>query len=152
MEYTIHIQRLVTESTSVSANSVCAAMDMVAEKVGVDLEHVIRVAGVDEGGSISVRRLSDLNWHVITPTEQSLGNRAQEISRQLHSQIAKGFAVLRKISELQTTEDIAFEQEVSEIEAYLSRDFEDEYGVLMEVIRKARAALDLPDCNLVAGE
>jgi hypothetical protein len=67
-------------------------------------------------------------------------------------QIAKGFAVLRKISEFHTTEDIAFEQEVSEMEAYLSRDFEDEYGVLMEVIRKARAALDLPDCNLVPGE
>ncbi len=38
------------------------------------------------------------------------------------------------------------------MEAYLSRDFEDEYGVLMEVIQKARAALDLPDRNLVPGE
>lgn len=152
MEYTIYIQNLVTESIGVSANSVCAAMDMVTEQVGGDLENVIRVAGVDEGGNISYRLLPDLNWYVITPAEQSLGNRAQEISRQLHLQIAKGFAVLRKISELQTTEDIAFEQEVSEIEAYLSRDFEDEYGVLMEIIRKARAALDLPDCNLVQGQ
>lgn len=152
MEYTIYIQSLVTESTSVSANSVCAAMDMVAEKVGADFEHVIRVAGVDEGGSISYRLLPDLNWYVITPAEQSLDNQAQEISKQLHLQIAKGLAVLRQISEFQTTEDIAFEQEVSEMEAYLSRDFEDEYGVLMEVIRKSRAALDLPDCNLVAGE
>jgi hypothetical protein len=152
MEYTIYIQRLVTERTIVRANSVCAAMDMVAEKLGSDFEHVIRVAGVDEGGNISYRLLPDLNWYVITPTERGLDNQVEEISRQLHLHIAKGFAVLRKISELQTTEDIAFEQEVSEMEAYLSRDFEDEYGVLMEVIRKARAALDLPDCNLVAGE
>ncbi len=152
MEYTIYIQRLVTESISVSANSVRAAMDMVAEKVDADFEHVIRVAGVDEGGNISYRLLPDLNWYVITPTERSLDNQAQKVSKELHLQIAKGFAVLRRISEFQTTEDIAFEQEVSEIEAYLSRDFEDEYGVLMEVIRKARAALDLPDCNLVPGE
>ena len=34
------------------------------------------------------------------------------------------------------------------MEAYSSRDFEDEYGVLMEVIRKARAALDMPDFSL----
>lgn len=127
-------------------------MDMVAEKVGGDLENVIRMAGVDEGGKISDRLLPDLNWYVITPTERGLDNQVQEISKQLHLQIAKGFAVLRKISEFHTTEDIAFEQEVSEMEAYLSRDFEDEYGVLMEVIRKARAALDLPDCNLVPGE
>ncbi|EDQ33070.2 hypothetical protein HPDFL43_16381 [Hoeflea phototrophica DFL-43] len=152
MEYTIYIQRLATESISVSANSVRAAMDMVAEKVGGDLENVIRMAGVDEGGKISDRLLPDLNWYVITPTERGLDNQVQEISKQLHLQIAKGFAVLRKISEFHTTEDIAFEQEVSEMEAYLSRDFEDEYGVLMEVIRKARAALDLPDCNLVPGE
>jgi hypothetical protein len=127
-------------------------MDMVAEKVGADFEHVIRVAGVDEGGNISYRLLPDRNWYVITPTERSLDNQAQEISKELHLQIAKGFAVLREISEFHTTEDIAFEQEVSEMEAYLSRDFEDEYGVLMEVIRKARAALDLPDCNLVQGQ
>jgi hypothetical protein len=152
MEYTIYIQRLVTESISVSANSVRTAMDMVAEKVGADFEHVIRVAGVDEGGNISYRLLPDRNWYVITPTERSLDNQAQEISKELHLQIAKGFAVLREISEFHTTEDIAFEQEVSEMEAYLSRDFEDEYGVLMEVIRKARAALDLPDCNLVQGQ
>ena len=151
MEYTIYIQRLVTESISVSANSVRTAMDMVAEKVGADFEHVIRVAGVDEGGNIS-RLLPDRNWYVITPTERSLDNQAQEISKELHLQIAKGFAVLREISEFHTTEDIAFEQEVSEMEAYLSRDFEDEYGVLMEVIRKARAALNLPDRNLVPGE
>ncbi|MCZ4292310.1 hypothetical protein [Hoeflea alexandrii] len=127
-------------------------MDMVAEKAGGDLENVIRMAGVDEGGKISDRLLPDLNWYVITPTERGLDNQMQEISKQLHLQIAKGFAVLRKISEFHTTEDIALEQEVSEMEAYLSRDFEDEYGVLMEVIRKARAALDLPDRNLVPGE
>lgn len=152
MEYTICIQRLVTESISVSANSVRAAMDMVAEKVCGDLENVVRVAGFDECGKISDRLLPDLNWYEITPTERGLDNQVEEISKQLHLQIAKGFAVLREISEFHTTEDIAFEQEVSEMEAYLSRDFEDEYGVLMEVIRKARAALDLPDCNLVPGE
>ena len=152
MGYTIYIQRLATESISVNANSVRAAMDRVAEKVGGDLEHVIRVAGVDEGGNISYRLLPDLDWYVITQTERGLDNQLEGISKQLHLQIAKGFAVLRKISEFQTTKDIAFEQEVSEMEAYLSRDFEDEYGVLMEVIRKARAALDLPDCNLVQGQ
>ena len=152
MKYKIYIQRLVTESISVSANSVGAAMDMVAGKVGAECEHVIRVAGVDEGGNISYRLLPDLDWYVITPTERGLDNQVEEISKQLHLQIAKGFAVLREISEFHTTEDIAFEQEVSEMEAYLSRDLEDEYGVLMEVIRKARAALDLSDRNLVPGE
>ncbi len=152
MEYTIYIQRLATESISVSADSVRAALDRVAEKVGGDLDNVIRVAGFDECGKISDRLLPDLDWYVITPTERGLDNQVEEISKQLDLQIAKGFAVLRKIAEFQTTEDIAFEQEVSEMEAYLSRDFEDEYGVLMEVIRKARAALNLPDRNLVPGE
>lgn len=152
MTYTIYIQHLVTESISVSANSVREAMDMAAKKVGVDLEHVIRVAGVDDGGNISYRLLPDLNWDVIMRTERGLDNQAQEISKQLHLQIAKGCAVLRKIAEFQTTEEIAFEQEVTEMEAYLSRDFEDEYGVLMEVIRKARAALDMPDFSLDQGE
>jgi len=152
MECTIYIQRLATESISVSADSVRAALDRVAEKVGGDLENVIRVAGFGECGKISDRLLPDLDWYVITPTERGLDNQVEEISKQLHLQIAKGFAVLRKISEFQTTEDIAFEQEASEMEAYLSRDFEDEYGILMEVIRKARAALDLPDRNLVPGE
>ena len=95
MAYTIYIQRLVTESIDVSANSLREAMDLVAKKVGVDLEHVIRVAGVDDGGNISYRLLPDLNWDVITPTERGLDNQAQEISKQLHLQIAKGCAVLR---------------------------------------------------------
>ena len=144
MKYKLYIQSIVTENIIVEANSQREAFELAAVHDS-RTSNIIRFAMVDADGFVQQTLFPRFDWSSIRPSVPCSGTEQECIAHHFRLQLIKSLALTELIADLDTTRDLAVERNESDCEVLMTRDFVDEYDAFMQVIRTARAALDLPD-------
>lgn len=146
MKYKVYMQSLVTESVIIDADSQQEAVELAARNARLSSSsNVIRFALVDPEGFIRQTSLQSFDWWSIRPSVPHKGTEEESIAHHFRLQLMKSLALTELIADFHTTRDLAVERNETEEGVLMTRDFIDEYDTFMQVIRTARAALDLPD-------
>ncbi|MCY0154994.1 hypothetical protein [Hoeflea alexandrii] len=105
---------------------------------------------VNPDGFVQQTLFPNFDWSSIQPSVPRSGTEKECIAYHFRQQLIKSLALAELIADLNTTRDLAVKRNESDCEVLMTRDFVDEYGAFMKVIRTARAALDLPDQKYAA--